>query len=318
MNNQLNMWYTGQLVTSDQMNNFAEDLYFRIGFLTDATVGTEGSIINLTTVTQSGTNVTLGAGSFRFPNTSLGYLLYTPPLIGNAPAATVAVAGNGFVVAQYTVIPTPPGPVAPGEYEYVFVCNYAFVTALAANMVKIATITGGLITEEWGQFSSTPSINDIVPSGNLILQPSKSIALNIPDINDGSSISLNLGQRPTLSYNGGVPVSNNVFQIIILNDIYSNINGLTQDSAYQKFPAGQTLNQQILQCGYGEILTGTTSITLNFETAFPNKIIAISPSINDSVPLFKISYTYTLTSVTIHVDTAPVTNLTVSYIAIGY
>lgn len=146
MDNQFSSWYPNQTVTALQMNQLTEDIYSKFTYLTETN---SPMILNLGgNITEGGGNVNLPAGSFRFASTAIPYLPYDTGIIGNAAAATVAVTGNGWVVARYSV-----NPAASGSYTYTFPTTYVFTssTPLITDCI-ICIITAGVITG-YGNFA---------------------------------------------------------------------------------------------------------------------------------------------------------------------
>lgn len=172
MDNQLSYWYTAQVVTASQMNDFSRDIYQRFGFITE---NPAACILHLDgTITEGGGNVDVPDGSFRFATTSYAFLPYNTPIFGNALAATVAVSGNGFVVARSTVTPA-----LTGETNYNIAVTYLFTASPTTADCIICEITGGLISG-YGSFF----INKAATAAETQARTSTSVALTPKNIDD--------------------------------------------------------------------------------------------------------------------------------------
>ncbi len=184
---QISNWTIGQTVTASEMDNFSQDIYNRIGFITENNVNASGLILNIGTITQGSGSVSVGAGSFRFPDVTYSYLPYAnTPIIGNADSAIVTVSGNGVIVARYSISPT-----SSGQPNYTIATSYLFVTsANPTTDCVICVITSGLITAYGNYFINQGANSSQVSSAiatNVALTPSNipQLGLNIfPDVTD--------------------------------------------------------------------------------------------------------------------------------------
>lgn len=155
MDNQQSYWYTGQLVTAAQMTDYSQDVYTRFTQLTQQQVPCILTL-NLSALTQVGANVNVPAGAFRFNDTTYAFLPYNTGIFGNAPAAVVAVSGNGFIVARYSVTPT-----STNQTNYTFPTQYLFVTTInPITDVVVCNITTGVISATGKFFNYFPDIID--------------------------------------------------------------------------------------------------------------------------------------------------------------
>lgn len=165
--NQLSYWYSGQLVTAAEMTSFSEDIYARFTDLTQTlgNVPQIGLILNIDGISQIAGNVTLGAGSFRFPDTNYSFLPYNTGIYGNADTAVVAVTGNGFIVARYVANPTS----GPTFTQYTFATTYEFVATIdVLTDCLICTITAGVISG-YGRFNVLYDIIDNPITGEVLI-----------------------------------------------------------------------------------------------------------------------------------------------------
>lgn len=160
--NQTSYWYTAQVVTALQMTEFSQDLYAKLTNITETAANVaNGCILNIGSISQTMGNVTVGAGSFRFPDATYSYLPYNTGIFGNAPSAVVAVTGNGYIVARYVISPN-----TATQTNYTFATTYVFVTSINPTTdCLICTITSGLISGYGNYFAYTPDINDDVFTG---------------------------------------------------------------------------------------------------------------------------------------------------------
>lgn len=185
MDNQLSFWYTGQLVTAAQMNDFSRDIYRRFDEVTSqetpCILNLDLSLLNI-----SGSNVNVPAGSFRFAFAHYAFLPYDTAIYGTAPAASVPFSGNGYVVARYVITPT-----TPNQTNYTFPTSYLFVATINPTTdVIVCTITSGVISSTGKFFNYLP---DIIDTGGLVsitgangLSVTNHIACNT--LNSGSDV----------------------------------------------------------------------------------------------------------------------------------
>lgn len=158
MDNQNSYWYVRQSVTRPNMQVPFQDIYSRFGYLTQNGAPCILNLENFTgTLSQSGSNIDVPAGSFRFADTHYDFLLYDAPIYGNAVAATITVTGNGFIVAHYDIHPS-----IEDQTDYYFPTSYSFVASATVYDCIVAEITGGIITG-YGNFL----INDRTNSSEL-------------------------------------------------------------------------------------------------------------------------------------------------------
>jgi hypothetical protein len=135
------------------MNDFSQDLYAR---LTDITEQQAPCILNIGAISQAGSNVTIGAGAFRFADAHYAFLPYDTGIFGNAPSETIAVTGNGFVVARYSIMPT-----SANQTNYTFLTQYLFVASVnPITDVVVAVITSGVISGYGTYLNYYPDIQD--------------------------------------------------------------------------------------------------------------------------------------------------------------
>ncbi len=173
--NQQSYWFSGQTVTATQMNAFSQDLYARITDITETPGNiSQGCILNIGSIVQTGGNVAVAAGSFRFPDAVYAFLPYNTGIFGNADAATVAVTGNGFIVARYVVNPT-----SMSNTNYTFATSYIFVTSVNTTTdCIICVVTSGTISGPGTYFINTAASN-----AQAIAQTATNVALtpaNVP------------------------------------------------------------------------------------------------------------------------------------------
>lgn len=139
-NNNISNWFTNQLVTENEMNALSQDLYQRFTAITECSTGIILSLAG--NITQLAGNVTIPAGSFRFPDSTESYLPFTTGIFGNTAGATVAVTGNGFIVARYSISPT-----TINQTNYTISVSYLFVTSVVTlTDCIICVITSGVIS----------------------------------------------------------------------------------------------------------------------------------------------------------------------------
>lgn len=171
MNNQQSYWYTAQVVTASQMMNFSQDLYARITFMTQTQAP---CILSIGAISQTSGDVSLAAGSFRFADATYAYLPYNTGIIGNAPAAVVAVTGNGYIVARYTVMPT-----SMNQTNYSYPTQYLFITGSpTATDCVVCTITSGVISGYGTFFNYLPDFVDDVFNSRVIITGSNGLLVN--------------------------------------------------------------------------------------------------------------------------------------------
>jgi hypothetical protein len=201
--NQASYWYTGQLVTALQMNDFSKDIYLRFKEITQQSMPCILSL-DLNLLTQVGGNVNVPDGSFRFNDTHYAFLPYDIAIFAFAPTEIVAVSGNGFIVARYTVSPT-----SPDETNYIFSASYLFVASInPATDVIVCTITSGTISSI-GKFFNNPYG---IPSTPFTFPDGTEIRVNGTDIfptTQGISVSGHYPGSVGTPYPSGITTINN-------------------------------------------------------------------------------------------------------------
>ena len=338
---QLLFWYDNQVVTSNQMNTFSQDLYDKIAALTDTVAP---CIVTLKgTISLSNSTLTLPIGFFRFVDTTYSFMTYSSCICGIAPATQLTITGNGFVVARYTVSPT-----TTNQTNYTFPTQYLFVQSINPTTdCIVCVITGGQISG-YGQFLNTPSINDngqivnikntlnalaglaITGSGTL---NNKNIATTnmiptYPDITDS-------GGLVSVTGDGGMSVPNGTFtsksitdnglqvatsKPLMVNNINTQGNGLIANFSnssvyYNKFATGW-----ISQGGVANLANNVATIT--FPLAFTQKVFSINVTTcgetGTSTGWVAIGNATTLTSFLVRSSSAVVQNQQFYWRAEGY
>jgi hypothetical protein len=163
--NQLSYWQSGQLVTALQMTKFSQDIYAKFTDLTQiqSNSPSQGLILSLDGISQTLGNVSVGAGSFRFPDNNSSGLPYTTGIFGNADAAVIPVSGNGYIVAEYDI------EIAEPQQNYSMPTVYKFVSTLNVPYdCVICTITAGVISG-YGTFNYLSDVNDNPITGDVII-----------------------------------------------------------------------------------------------------------------------------------------------------
>lgn len=163
-NNQFSFWYPNQVVTATEMMAFSQDIYQRCGQITANGAVAGGTILNLESIIQVTTTVNIGAGNFRFPNTSLIYMPNTYPIIGNANPAiiNVPISTNGFIVARYSVSPN-----TNNNTNYTFPTTYQLVGAVnPVTDCMICIITAGVITSYGNYYINQAATNQQALDGS--------------------------------------------------------------------------------------------------------------------------------------------------------
>ncbi len=160
MTSYLSYWYSGQVVQADQMNIFSKETYDRFAAMTNQNSG-EGVILSLDSVSQAGSDVTVGNGSFRFPNTVWPDLPYNTAIFGSATSDTVTVSGDGYVVARYTI------DTGTNLIDYAINVTYVFVaTVNPITDCIICVITSGTISD-YGKWYACSDIFDNPLTGSV-------------------------------------------------------------------------------------------------------------------------------------------------------
>ena len=118
-------WIYGQLVTDPQMNLLTQDLYNKIGALTETTFP---CIISGANATISGSNVTITDSFCRAENQSPVFLSATNVQgFMNVPATSIAVTPSYYIVATLDI-----SPPAGGQITYTFTGSYQLIQALTS------------------------------------------------------------------------------------------------------------------------------------------------------------------------------------------
>jgi hypothetical protein len=146
-NNQQSQWINGQVVNATQMTALTQDLYNKLTFITQ---NYKPCILYLAgDITQVDNNITIPDGAFRFEDSdNSATLQYNTGIFGNAQGTTLAVTGDGYIVARYVL-----NPIIPNQYNYTFATSYVFVaTPIADTDVVICVITAGIISQKSGIF----------------------------------------------------------------------------------------------------------------------------------------------------------------------
>ena len=162
-NNQQSQWVNGQVVNATQMTALTQDLYNKLTFITQ---NYKPCILYLAgDITQVNNNITIPDGAFRFEDSdNSATLQYNTGIFGNAQGTTLAVTGDGYIVARYVLNPT-----IPNQYNYTFATSYVFVaTPIADTDVVICVITAGIISQKSGIFPYQ-DITDNHTNGNVII-----------------------------------------------------------------------------------------------------------------------------------------------------
>jgi hypothetical protein len=162
-NNQQSQWVNGQVVNATQMTALTQDLYNKLTFITQ---NYKPCILYLAgDITQVDNNITIPDGAFRFEDSdNSATLQYNTGIFGNAQGTTLAVTGDGYIVARYVLNPT-----IPNQYNYTFATSYVFVaTPIADTDVVICVITAGIISQKSGIFPYQ-DITDNHTNGNVII-----------------------------------------------------------------------------------------------------------------------------------------------------
>jgi hypothetical protein len=237
MDNQQSYWYIGQVVTALQMNNFTQDLYARF---TDLTQQQAPCILNIGAISQSMGDVTVGAGSFRFPDATYGFLPYDTGIFGNAPSATIAVTGDGFIVARYTITPT-----SPTQTNYTFPTEYLFVASVdPVTDVMVVQINSGVISGYGNFLNYYPDITDDTFTNTVTISGAGGFIVN----SDDSTV---LNQVSTVPSNKAVVLTTT--EISTNNDakIYTQVNTTSHSSTVGLVTSLAGVEQFTLQVNSG-------------------------------------------------------------------
>lgn len=163
MNNNLSFWILAQLVTPAQMNTFSQDIYQRFTAITEPS-----GILNLQgNIAQTGTTITVPAGSFRFADLSATYLPFSSGVFGNTQSSTIItdVTGNGYIVARYSI-----SPQIANQYNYTITVTCLFVASVISTMdVVLCTITTGVISSYAPLYYQPADVGDIKSNYNTVL-----------------------------------------------------------------------------------------------------------------------------------------------------
>jgi hypothetical protein len=292
---QLLFWYGNQVVTSNQMNTFSQDLYDKIAALTDTVAP---CVVTLKgTISLNNSTLTLPIGFFRFVDTTYSFMTYSSCICGIAPATQLTITGNGFVVARYTVSPT-----TTNQTNYTFPTQYLFVQSVNPITDCIVCVITDKQISGYGQFLNTPSINDngqIVNIKNTLnalggLAITGSGTLNNKNIATTDMITTyrditDSGELVSITGTGGLSVPKGAFtsksiidngtqvatsKPLIVNGINTQGNGLiayysNSNIYYNKFATGW-----ISQGGLAYLTNNVATIT--FPLAFTNKVFSIN------------------------------------------
>ena len=214
-NNQQSQWVNGQVVNATQMTALTQDLYNKLTFITQ---NYKPCILYLAgDITQVDNNITIPDGAFRFEDSDNSAILqYNTGIFGNAQGTTLAVTGDGYIVARYVLNPT-----IPNQYNYTFATSYVFVaTPIADTDVVICVITAGIISQKSGIFPYQ-DITDNHTNGNVII---------------GGRVVNSLNNIKTLNNDG---------------KLSGMITGFESSLLYVTEPDGQTINTAVVtQYGY--------------------------------------------------------------------
>jgi hypothetical protein len=232
-NNQQSQWVNGQVVNATQMTALTQDLYNKLTFITQ---NYKPCILYLNgDVTQVDSNVTIPDGAFRFEDSDNSAILqYNTGIFGNAQGTTLAVTGDGYIVARYVL-----NPIIPNQYNYTFATSYVFVaTPIADTDVVICVITAGVISQKSGIFPYQ-DITDNPTDGNVTI---------------------------------GGRVVNSVNNIKTLGDagkLSGVVTGNEGSILYVTEPDGETINTAVVnQYGYRPFHNGTATAILDPENTF--------------------------------------------------
>lgn len=138
ISNQSN-WLFEQEVTYTQMNTLSNDIYDKLTALTQ-NLG-PGILYLNGSITQGTGNIILPAGGFRFPDAAYVYIPYQTGIFGFTAQQVIAVSGNGYIVARYSITPT-----VSNATNYSFPTSYYFVATPLSTDCVVCTITAGNIS----------------------------------------------------------------------------------------------------------------------------------------------------------------------------
>lgn len=193
-NNQISNWYTGQVVTQGEMTDPTRDVYDRINALCQ---NPAPCILYLDgVISQTGSDVTIPDGAFRFAYTPLVYLQFQTSIIGNATTDTVTVSGDGYVVARYTITPN-----TSGSTNYDISVAYLFTGSITISDCIICEITAGTISG-YGSFL----VNKAASSAEAIARTATNVAITPKNIND---LFPHITDEATTPYNVSIDTTGN-------------------------------------------------------------------------------------------------------------
>jgi len=252
-NNQQSQWINGQVVNATQMTALTQDLYNKLTFITQ---NYKPCILYLAgDITQVDNNITIPDGAFRFEDSdNSATLQYNTGIFGNAQGTTLAVTGDGYIVARYVL-----NPIIPNQYNYTFATSYVFVaTPIADTDVVICVITAGIISQKSGIFPYQ-DITDNPTNGNVTI---------------GGRVANSANNIRTLGV-GGTGYAG-----------LSTANASTQ--LYATEADGTTINTGIVnQYGYRAYHTGTATAIL--DPAITYAYVSELPIVNNSIRVKKLN-----------------------------